>query len=62
MTLSNYLKSLGLTISYVQQITGRSRKTLYNWYEKDRDFFNIVISGCIGYKPILEIDLDDLPF
>lgn len=61
-TLAAFLKSRGLTVKQLQVVTGKSRQTLYNWFECQPDFFLIIVAGIAATDSINDINLYDLPF
>lgn len=61
-TLAAFLKSRGLTVKQLQAVTGKSRQTLYNWFECQPDFFLIIVTGIAASNSVNDINPDNLPY
>ena len=47
-TASAYVKERGLkNIKQMIELTGRDRSTLNRWFNNERDWFEIVVTGCL---------------
>lgn len=63
MTLAKFLKEYDLTVDHLCSLTGRSRQTLYHWYNYDKEFFFVLLYGVMNIKEtVVFFDDDDIPF
>lgn len=51
MTPSEQAKQAGLkNLAELSEITGRSRKTLDNWFKRCPRFFEVIVAGAVAVK------------
>ncbi len=48
--LADHLQQFGVTISDLQEESGRSRGTLYQWYKRDRKLLDCIVRSTLLSK------------